>query len=356
LLKWATFVSFKNYFSGSFYLFMYQFKKHILRVIFFSSIVTSLTGCITYEPLKIQVLSPAQKDVASDIYKVVLVNHCVYEKSVKNITQENTLNFDSVCTDQYLEGLLQILRSSPRFQLVEYPYLFIKKSSFANRFKKFSWEEIEKICADSSADAAIVLENYQVTYTDPIKLNYNSEYGFYGNLQVENNSLWKIYNLRSRDFADDYVLQDTLFWDASGNYDFEVYNQLPEISDAVLQSCFYAGFKYGERIAQTWATKRRYILSCEIFDFITAADLAKKGEWTKAIEIWKKYPYGKKKRLAAFASYNLAVACETLDNIDAALDWAAKSYFLRKDSYTESYISTLEKRKEEKKLIEKQLK
>jgi hypothetical protein len=330
-------------------------ENNIIRFLFIFSAFFLLAGCITYDPLKIQVLNPAQKNIPAEINRVILVNHCVYGKQLKNNNQENNVNFDSICTNQYLEGLIQILNNSPRFHVIDYPYLYIKKPTFAERFKKFSWDEINSICNDSAADAVISLENYQVTYTDPVKLNYSLEYGFYGSLQVENDALWKIYNRRKNEFADDYIIQDTLFWDASGNYDSEVLNQLPEITDAVLQSCYYAGVKYGERIAQSWTTKKRYILSCENSDFISAAAMAKKGEWTQAIELWKKYPYGQKKRLAAFAAYNMAVACETLDNLDAALEWAAKSFFLRKDTYTENYITILEQRKKEKELIEKQL-
>jgi hypothetical protein len=85
-----------------------------------------------------------------------------------------------------------------------------------------------------------------------------------------------------------------------------------------------------------------------------AFNLAKQDKWDDAIEIWKKFPYGKRKRLAAYAAYNLAVASETLDHIDLALEWASKSFFLNRNKFIEDYINILEKRKTEKNLIENQ--
>jgi hypothetical protein len=347
-------VSFKNYFSGSFF-YMISIKKYLPPTLIVILLSFFISGCLVYEPLKIQVLSPAKKEIAPEVYKVILINHSVINQTKKGF-QSNVGDFDSISSNQYLEGLIQVLQNTPRYKVVNYPYLFKKKGSKADRFKKLSWDEVTSICKDSAADGIIALENYQVTYTEPVKMNFSSEYGYYASLRVENNALWKIYNLRSKVISDDFIVQDTLYWNANGSVTAEIINKMPEISDAVMQSCYLAGSKYGERIAQTWVTEKRYILSCEISDFITASGYAKQGDWLKAIDLWKKYTYGNKKRLSAIATYNMAVACETLDNLDAALEWAAKSYFIRKDEYSEIYISMLEKRKQEKEIIEKQLK
>ena len=61
-----------------------------------------------------------------------------------------------------------------------------------------------------------------------------------------------------------------------------------------------------------------------------------------------------KKGWLHFACYNMAIASETHDNIDAALEWAAKSFLLNNDEYTEKYINILENRKKQKELINSQ--
>lgn len=316
------------------------------------------SSCLTYEPVKLQVLKPAGVKINPDVYRVVFVNHSNYKKSTfaSNNNEFSTFNADSLRTVQYFAGLAEVLLNSPRFYLINKPTEYIEKASYSERFITLSWDEISKLCTDSAADAAIILENYSITYTDPIKLQYSEEYVLYGSLEMENSSIWRIAIPSEKAEADNYLLKDTLFWDASGNYEVEVLSNLPNVNDATLQSCYYAGKKYGERIAQTWETKNRYLLSCENKDFQLAVSYAKLGQWDKAIEIWKKYPYSQKRRFAAYAAYNLAIASERVDNIDAALEWASKSYLTMKDKDVEQYIKILEERKKVKDKIELQLK
>jgi len=306
----------------------------------------TITSCATFEPIQIQVLNPAKVKVSPAINKVVLINHAI----IKN-NQLNS-NSDSLNTDQYFAGLLQVMGNSPRFEIAGNKPININKPS---QYEQLGWSVINKICADSSADAVIVLENCQVKYTDPIKIIL-TDYGFYGSLEMDNNSIWKIYIPQVNKTDDNYYLKDTLFWDASGVLQSEVLEKIPKITDATMQSCFYAGVQYGERICQTWSNKTRYLIVCEKPDFQRALQLAKQNKWNEAIEIWKKYPYGKNKRLGSYAAYNLAVASETLDHIDIALEWASKSYLLKHSEFIEYYISTLEKHDYQKKVIEEQLK
>ena len=54
--------------------------------------------------------------------------------------------------------------------------------------------------------------------------------------------------------------------------------------------------------------------------------------------------------------FNLAVACEVSDDIDAAFDWASKSYFKGRLHEVSKLYHHLEKRKKEKLKIEMQMK
>jgi hypothetical protein len=315
-------------------------------------------SCSTYESIQIQVLKPAQVKITSDINKVLLINHSIYNKSsftsktYGNIKNEN---IDSARSDEFFNGLFYVLSNSPRFELVNINPIYIIKANYNESFKSLDWPTIQKLCNDSDADAAIVLENFKINYSPKIKLHYFEDQGYFkGTLEMINNSLWNIYLPSKNKLEDDYLQKDTLYWDGYGDNDAEVYNQLPEINEAILQSCYYAGIKYGERIAQTWEVKDRYLIYCNNKDFMQAFNLAKQDKWDEAIEIWKKFPYGKRKRLAAYASYNLAVANETLDQIDLALEWASKSLILNNNKLVEDYIDILEKRKSEKEKIENQ--
>ncbi len=306
------------------------------------------SACSTLEIIQIQVLKPAEINIPAKVKQVVFINHAIRQR------QLNSSFSDSLLTVSYFDGLISVITSFDRYSFHNDSLLIIKKSD-SNLFKSIDKESLRTICANKRVDAAIVLENFQISYTDPIKLMYSPEYGFYGTFKVENKAYWRFYDFIGDSIIDDYILYDTLFWDASGNYDYEVLQQFPDIPSAIDISCYYAGQKYGERICQKWKTEKRYLYVNTNNDFMQAMQLVRKGYWLNAFELWKKYAYAKNKKLAAMACFNMAVACEVLDNIDAALEWAAKSYFYKNDWYTESYITILEKRKKTRQLIEKQL-
>jgi hypothetical protein len=331
---------------------------YIVVILIFLAICHS---CYLYEPIDIQILKSADHRITSEIHRIFIVNHALYKKS--QFVNEDKIsvktNYDSTATSYYFEGLSEIFLRSPRFDLISMEPIVIYKAGYNERFMSLDWGTVKKICSDSCVDALLVLENYQVLYSNKVPVYYSPDEGnFYGTLEMENNSLWKIYFPSKDTIVDDYLQKDTLYWDGHGNSEYEVYNQIPEINQAIFQSCYYAGIKYGERISQTWVNNKRYLITCENKDFKKALEMAKQNDWMIAIDIWKKYPYGKNKRLASYASYNLAVASEIMDNIDAALEWASKSYFIknRNDKFIENYIKILEYRKTEKENILNQLK
>lgn len=320
-------------------------------------IILIAQSCFTYVPINIQVLKPAKVKISPEVYRVILVSHPNFFKkdlSVKSDEFSNA-NYDSLRSNEFFNGLKQVLSNSPRYELADTNPVYVVRPNYQDNFQNIKWSEVEKLCEDSAADAAIVLENYQILYTDPVKLHWSPDHGYIATLEMINNSLWKIYLPSKKIIVDDCLQMDTLYWDGYGEYQFEVAEQLPDIDDAINQSCYYAGVKYGERISQIWTTRNRYIITCENNDFKKALDFVNQNKWTDANELWKKHAIGKTNRLAAFASYNLAVSSEAFDNIDEALDWASKAFLIRKESFFENYINILEKRKSEKEVIKNQL-
>jgi len=302
------------------------------------------TACVLLEPVNIQVLNLPKINLPSDIHHVILINHAIRIGEDRAGLRAD----DSLLSANYFAGLLQKLHTSPSFAIVSDTPMIVLKTQ-ANRYLGIDTATILQIVVDTqSVDAAIILENYQVLYNEPVEIHFSAEYGYYGTLTVENSSLWKIYDLKNKKFIDDYLQKDTLFWDASGNSEQEVIDQMPQLHTAAIQSCYYAGMKYAERIAPLWDVERRMLLVPNNWDFYKAVEYVQQNQWLNAIEIWRKHAYGKNKRLAAMACYNMAVASEVFDNIDAALDWAAKSYLIKNKKYAEDYIHLLEKRKEVK--------
>ncbi len=315
-----------------------------------------INACSTYVPIEIQVLQPANIKISPEIYKVLFINNANYKQNI-SVIQINNINDDSIESDEYFNGLYNVLSNSPRYEMANANPVYLVKPGFNDRYSSIDFPTLQKLCSDSNADAAIVLEKYELLYTKKIRLQYLADQGcFRGTFEMVNNSLWKIYIPETQKVEDDFLLKDTLYWDGYGANENQIIQQFPSLRDASLQSCFYAGEKYGERIAQTWKQVDRYLINCNNNDFKKAHTLAIQGQWDDAIELWKKFVNRKNKRLASFATYNIAVACETLDHIDLALDWASKSYFIKKSQIVDDYIMLLENRKEQQEVIENQFK
>jgi hypothetical protein len=89
--------------------------------------------------------------------------------------------------------------------------------------------------------------------------------------------------------------------------------------------------------------------------------LIEQGEWLKAAEIWKANIDNKNKKIAAKSMFNLALANEMSGNLDAAIDWAVKSFqvFEQKNEIhyqnCMEYIQIIGQRKLDIKTIDKQL-
>jgi hypothetical protein len=318
------------------------YKMKILRILLqIFCISTVFSGCVLMEPVTIQVLNPSKISIPPYVTRIVLINHAV---RVGDDTLRARRPDDSLLTAGYFTGLQEKLGASSVFDLVsDTPVLILKTE--ADRFKGLDTFILRAIADSQQADAAIILENYQVIYDEPVKIHFSSEYGYYGTLSVENSSLWKIYDWHKGKFIDDYLQKDTLFWDAAGSSEEEVIDQMPRLHTAAIQSCYYAGMKYAERIAPFWQDERRYLLVPNNWDFYKAVEYVQQNQWLNAIEIWRRHAYSKNSRLAAMACYNMAIASELFDNLDAALDWAAKSYLIKNKKYVEDYIKLLEKRK-----------
>jgi hypothetical protein len=333
-------------------------KKKLLHIFRVLGLILIVSSCKTTYNIEVQILQPAQVIIPAQIKKVALVSHSNYKASrfVDENLRTYVLKNDSLRSNEYISAVYDVMNQSPRFTVVNTESIYLEKESHSMQNMMLTQDKIKEIGLKQKADALIVLESFSTPTKPSIKAYYVPEYNMYfGSLSIENSSLWKMYDVSGTNIIDEYVVTDTLTFETYANYDFEIPNNLPSWNDAVFESCYRAGKKYAERIAPTWIKEERFIYNYSNNDFLKASELAKNNKWLEAIEIWKKYPYGKKIKLAALASFNLAVACEVLDDFDAALEWASKSYFLNHDPVTEKYIKLIESRKAEKMKIEKQM-
>jgi hypothetical protein len=85
-----------------------------------------------------------------------------------------------------------------------------------------------------------------------------------------------------------------------------------------------------------------------------ASKSVKANKWDDAINIWKEVANLNDKEIASKASFNMALASEIKGYLEAAIDWAKKAKALG-DKKANSYISTLNKRKQDQQKLNQQL-
>ena len=85
-----------------------------------------------------------------------------------------------------------------------------------------------------------------------------------------------------------------------------------------------------------------------------AKNYVKRGDWDKAIKIWKSATDDEDYKVVRKAYYNLALASEIKGKLDTAIDYAEKAEQMGEKRAT-SYISTLKKRQRDEKRLQEQL-
>ena len=85
-----------------------------------------------------------------------------------------------------------------------------------------------------------------------------------------------------------------------------------------------------------------------------AKNYVKRGDWDKAIEIWKSATDHEDYKVSRKSYYNLALLSEIKGKLDTAIDYAEKAEQMGEKRAT-SYISILKKRQRDEKRLQEQL-
>lgn len=156
-----------------------------------------------------------------------------------------------------------------------------------------------------------------------------------------------------------YNQMDTLIYDAN---DFPLnLNGHQKLNMLVNNSSEYLGRFIGSKLIPTWLPVERLYYRSNNQNMLLAEKYAFNNQWLKAAEIWNKQTKNKNVRIAAKASYNMALACEMEGKLDVAIDWLIRSYSILKQNNEEHkancqrYITVLALRKKEIEKLGKQV-
>ncbi len=318
---------------------------------------------------RVQVMRPAEIDVPKTVQKVVLVNR--YKPAGKNtwinvlegIFTGEMIMADRRGADQALNGLMDGLRGSPRYEVVmsntEMP-----GNGLGLFPEPLTPAQVQNLCKQYKTDALLAIEafdsNVGIT-TEPktrtekvngedVVVNY-----FEGRETVSVTIGWRIYSAVNGAVLDQNQVYKTLYFSSQGNNKQQAIANLVFPADAVARTGYDGGLVYAGRIAPSWVWVSREFYGSGSTGMRKAKKMARRGDWENAAVLWKSLTKSEKTKVAKRATYNMAVASEMMGNYDIAIEWARKAannYNLRR---ADNYVYTLKNQKAALERVNQQL-
>jgi len=353
-----------------------RFLKTFISILF---IVIGLSGCKITSQLKlfqIEILKPGIFNIPKDL-TVAVINRDLFKSDTCTFyystgyfkVQDTTLLTKRDTTIKYHSLYEMVKDTSIKYQnlsdtCVNALTTYLKEESY---FKKvipsgdsLKWlfkvpgsiESRDEMFEKTKSDVCIFLDFF---YLNP---TYNKYFAF--PFTARANLLWTVV-FKTDSLAYSYNLTDTLFFDQEQVNSYSRYKE-KTLGMLLNNSSNYLGKSFGPKVIPTWTRVDRMYYNSRNIEMLKAEKLAHNQDWLKAAEIWNRETKNKNKKIAAKASYNMAVACEMEGKPDAAIDWLVKSYtYLQKNNdehrkNCQRYVNILVNRKKEIDRLDKQMK
>jgi len=329
--------------------------RNLIYLFTFCGIV-SLISCETTSIIPIRVYDPAKVKFADSACCFTLVNRLNFpigKESNDKKSEIDSFALNNIAQKKLFEGVEDVLYGSELIDTV----IIVQKArevkdslNFDVELEPMNWDTIGAISDRNSSDVLISLDGLNITHVYSAK----SAYGFgsdfdalfnrIGNLKIYLSALFRVYDPERKHLIEKYHYNDTIFWESEGRYLLSAIRNLPSKKDAVSEAAYWSGFNYGERFIPKWEEVDRFYYTRGHSKLREAAILIREDKWLDAAKIWKVLAYGPDKKVASRAALNMALVSEMNDNLDAALNWARKSYFLDKKESVEQYLKVLVER------------
>lgn len=152
-------------------------------------------------------------------------------------------------------------------------------------------------------------------------------------------SLWHVYDVDKGEMMRELLDRDSLFYDQ--------YEKVPraQIDSLIAENVANRiAEKVGYSILPFWQEQYRYYLTMPDPQFQKVDKLIQNFKWQEVITLMKSYLSSADKNDVYAATYNLALACEMLGNIDLAKKWLEKCKKIKHSYVVSQYIQALESR------------
>ena len=320
-------------------------------------VALSLTSCLVTESsktLRVEIMKPGIITLPNNIDTIALVNRSSYFKDSipfkyfngKVIIADTTIKFKAI-SDTCVSALAGFLKDEGYFkEVINYRDNPVNKWFFSNGNINNPAEIFQK----TKSDICIFLDF----------LNFNVA-AFYGLEDVTTNLValsWKI-AIKNDSLIYQYNQVDTLIYDPVDSP--VIMSGQKRLQILVNNSSQYLGKFFGTKIIPNWVQVDRLYYKSNNPNMILAEKYALENDWLKAAEIWNVQTKNKNPKIAAKASFNMALASEMEGKPDIGIDWLVRSHefmFQNNEEHRancQRYITVLALRKKEIEKLQQQL-
>jgi len=341
-------------------------KKSIIGLL----VIVIISSCKTNYLYK-QVLNPAPVTIAPFVKKVGVLNRSIPTADSKTYNTIHEIisgegpEMIPQGSAEAIRGLKDALMANNRFEeIVLLPLPEAKGAAAGMVNSPLSWEQIDTLCRRYNLDAIFALEMFDTQFKMNNILNQvnpgNLGQGMLSgppqiSMATTVKTTWRIYDPANRIICDEFSLWHTLTFNGTGGGAIlGTTDALAGRKEAVKRTAYKVGNIYADRLRAYWITITREYFIKGNGAFKIAKRKARTGNWDGAAELWKNETNSPKRKIAGRAYYNMAIYNEISGNLDAALDWASKSYENYGNRLALRYVNILKNRKYKDNVLQSQ--
>lgn len=275
-------------------------------------------------------------------------------------------DFDKDGAHESILGLQNELTKNNRFSSVKIIDDSTLKSVGLSVFPApLPWETVEKIATENQVDYLFELSFYD---TDT-KVDYKTATVEKANVlgikvpviehQATVSTLikngWRIYDVRNRNILDEQASNNVTTAVGRGINPVKAVEAVLGRKQNVMQLSNTLGADYAlKTLPYKIRVSRDYYVK-GTSNFEVGKRRAQTGNWDGAAELWEKEVTNKDPEIAGRACYNMAIINEINGNLDAAVNWAAKSYSDYGDKLALRYLNVLKNRQYKQQQLKSQI-
>ena len=333
--------------------------------------VILLMSCSATNNLTMGATEPAIVHLPKEIQRIGIINRSLPSEGNKQIDKIDQilsaegLNLDRKGAEVAITSLSDALARTGRFEEIVILDGVTEIRKGLDVFPaSLSWDIIENICEANSVDAIFSLAFYdtdtQVSYK-PTMMELPNSLGVKVSVpahEVTLNTLikngWRIYNPRTKQIVDEFGYTDHLVSSGKGINPVKAIEAVARRNEAVEELSRNIGYAYGTRLSpyKHRISRDYYVRGTD--NFVVAKRRAQTGDWQGAAQLWEKELDNSKSKIAGRACYNMAIINEINGDLNAAMDWASKSYSDYDNKDALRYLNILKYRLSQNEVLEQQ--